>query len=35
MSDGNQQQLRFHPVEGCTVRGDFTGGAASGPDAGG
>jgi hypothetical protein len=29
MAEGNQEQLRFHPVEGCTVRADFDGGAMS------
>ncbi|MBK1670520.1 IS1380 family transposase [Rhodovibrio sodomensis] len=29
MAEGNQEQLRFHPVEGCTVRAEFNGGAMS------
>lgn len=29
MTEGTQQRLRFHPVDGCTVRADFDGGAMS------
>ena len=29
MAEGNEQQLRFHPIDGCTVRADFDGGAMS------
>ena len=29
MGEGNEEQLRFHPIDGCTVRADFDGGAMS------
>jgi len=29
MAEGNEEQLRFHPIDGCTVRADFDGGAMS------
>jgi len=29
MVEGNEEQLRFHPIDGCTVRGHFDGGAMS------
>ena len=29
MAEGNEEQLRFHTIDGCTVRADFDGGAMS------